>query len=485
MTAPAIARILPNGVVAASPAATEEPYPPASLWKGVKWSLAYVGFLAYIFVVTTYRLPLGTEAMGLALAALPLEKGRFRLPGIALWCLLLLLWASTGLVTSQYPDIVWDALIEYGKICLIVVAAENTIRSRSRLRLFLVLFLAFFAFFPVRGALFNFFIYGEKAGGRAIWNKIYSNPNDLGAFCLLQLSLAIGIVYTERKGIVRYAAILGLMVVPFLLLLTQSRGAFIGGALFLVVALRTQKKVFRFIGIGALAGSIIFAFTPASVWQRLGTLQTVAQDDLNETNDKGSARQRYEIWKVARTIAAEHPVFGIGLGTYQTVHKIYAMRPEFDPTARGPRDTHSTYLNLLAEVGAIGLAFFMGLVISTLVKAERVRRRAAKRLYRASMQLLYLEVGLVAFLISGIFGTYPFIVFTYVHIVIITAATRLLEDELRHLPPAGRPVALGAAPAATPAAAAPAAAAPAQRPLGEIHRAPVPVDWSYRHGGPR
>lgn len=482
MTAPAIARIIPNGPVPARPAASEEPYPPKSLFKGVRWSLAYIGFLAYIFVVTSYRLPVGTEAMGLALVALPLEKGRFRLPGIALWCLVLLGWSSTGLVTSQYPNIVWDALIEYGKICLIVIAAENTIRSRSRLRLFIVVFLAFFAFYPVRGALFNFFIYGEKAGGRAIWNKIYSNPNDLGAFCLLHLSLAIGVVYTERKGLVKWGAILGLLVVPFLLLLTQSRGAFIGGAIFLLVALRTQKRVMRFVGIGALAGGLIFAFTPASVWQRLGTLQTVAQDDLAETRDNGSARQRYEIWRVARAIAADHPFFGTGLGTYQTMHKIYAMRPEFDPFARGPRDTHSTYLNLLAEVGAIGLACFLALVVTTLMKAERVRRRAMKRMYRSAMQLLYLEAGLVAFLIAGIFGTYPFIVFTYVHIVIITAATRLLDEELRRPVPMGAPLMVATPPGgATPAT----VAVAAQRPLGEIHRAPVPVDWSHERGGLR
>lgn len=479
MTAPALLRpVTPGAVAPGAPPldpGSAEPYPPTSVFGGVRWSLAFIGFVAYVFVVTSYRLPIGTEAMGLALLALPLERTRFRLPNVALWALALLAWASTGLATSPWPNTVWDALIEYGKICLIIIAAENTIRTRARFRFFIIAFLAFFAFYPVRGALFNFFIYGEKVGGRAIWNKIYSNPNDLASFCLLQLSLAIGIVYTERKGLVRLAAKAGLLVLPFVVLLTQSRGAFIGGTVFVIVALRTQKRVFRFLAMGLLAGGLIFAFTPDSVWKRLGTIQTVAADDLSDADDQGSAQQRYEIWKVARTIASEYPVFGVGLGTYPLAHKIYSLRPEFRPTARGPRDTHSTYLNLLAETGFIGLLCFLGMVLSTFVRAERVRRRARSVRPRAAMQLLYLETGLAAYLVAGIFGTYPFIVFTYIHLVIVTVATRLLADDLRQPLPAMTPALLPSTVAAS--------APPPQRALGEIHRAPVPVDFGS--GGPR
>jgi O-antigen ligase len=152
------------------------------------------------------------------------------------------------------------------------------------------------------------------------------------------------------------------------------------------------------------------------------------QDEGVKVNDEGSARQRLEIWKVARTIVAENPLTGVGLGAYPNAHYVYAQRPIFDPTALGRRDTHSTYLNLMAETGIPGFIIFMTILAVTLVDAERTRRRVKASQPQRALQLYYMEAGLLAYLIAGIWGSYGEIVLTYLYLALMSVATQLLKS---------------------------------------------------------
>ena len=96
--------------------------------------------------------------------------------------------------------------------------------------------------------------------------------------------------------------------------------------------------------------------------------------------------------------------------------------------ARGHRDTHNTYLNWFAETGAPGLALFLGLVIVTMTRAEKARRRFRLTRQRAASQLFYLEIGMLAYLFAGFFGTLGHLTFTYVHLSLIAIATSLIAE---------------------------------------------------------
>ena len=109
--------------------------------------------------------------------------------------------------------------------------------------------------------------------------------------------------------------------------------------------------------------------------------------------------------------------------------------PTVDPTgiSRGRRDTHSTYFNLAAEVGLIGTMLFGALVLGILLHAERTRRRCRQFLPRSAQQLLYLELGLIGFLVAGIFGSYSKISFLYLHMGLIYSVTAACEEDLNRL----------------------------------------------------
>lgn len=412
----------------------------SALLKQVRWSLGLFAFLVYVYVVTSYRVPLGTAAMSTALVALPLEPGRFRLSPVVAWTLALLGWAILGWGTSEYSAAVGTNLIDFAKVCAVILVAVNVVTTRTRLRLFLLVYLGAFALYPVRGALFNYFLYHGTFMGRAVWNYIYANPNDLAGFCLLQFSLVAGVLVVERQRWIRMLAKIGMVLLPLLIVLTGSRGGFIALIAFVLIAFRKYAAQLTKLAAIAVVGAIILVTVPNGIWNRLGTIRDVDQaKPTSQTEDESSTAQRLEIWKVASTIALENPVTGVGLGAYPMAHYAYAQRPEFDPIAFGRRDAHSTYLKFAAEMGVVGLAIFLGLIISTFKDAERARRAALRTHPQFATQLFYMEAGLAAYLVAAIWASWGTLVFTYLHIALIQVASRLLKDDVAAQPlPAAR-----------------------------------------------
>ena len=399
---------------------------------GVRWTVTLVGFLLYLLVITSYRLPVGDIAIAIALAGIVLQDSSVRFPAYLRWLAAFLIWSAVAGLQSSFPDLVTPQLVTVLKMTLIVFVAANALQTRGQVRLFMVFFLGCFALFPLRGAMFNFFLYRNDMDGRAIWNQLYSNPNDLGAIALLQLSMAVALVASEKKGWVRWAALAGVIVIPMLILMTQSRGVFLGLVVFLAIAFAGQRRRFRFVVIVGTIAVILAALAPGNVWGRLGTMRhATSTSTLDEVDgEDGSARQRYEIWRVAFKMIGDHPLAGVGLGAYKVNHERYALDPEFNPTAQGGRDTHSLYFNVLAETGYPGLVLYLGMVLSVGLAAERTRRQCKRVHESAARQLLLLEAGLVAFLAAAVFGSLPYLPHFLLHLVLLSALVILYRKDL-------------------------------------------------------
>ena len=369
------------------------------------WSIAFIAFLVYVFVVVSFRVPIGTAAMATALITMTLEAKQLRIPAAARWAIGLWVWALIGWPVSDYRDLVEKGLLDFAKVCAVLLVAINVISTRNRLRVVLLVLLGTFALYPVRGALFSYFIYGGNIMGRAAWNFIYLNPNDLAGFCLLMFSLVAGVLVTERAKWMRLGAAAGMLVLPFVVVLTGSRAGFIALSVFVLVAFgKHVLEIKKLLTLAAVAVVIVF-FIPDNLWRRIGTIADVGHASARATaEDESSTAQRLEIWKVAATVTLEHPVVGVGFGAYPAAHSEYAQRPEFDPTARGARDAHSTYLRLAAELGWIGLLIFCAMVFATVHDAERSRRLAKHTQPRLAKQLLYMELGLGAYLVRRDLG---------------------------------------------------------------------------------
>jgi O-antigen ligase len=130
-------------------------------------------------------------------------------------------------------------------------------------------------------------------------------------------------------------------------------------------------------------------------------------------------------------MARDHPLTGVGIGAYKPNHEQYALRPEFNPTAQGGRDTHSLYLNVLAETGFPGFLLYLGMLLTVFIAAERTRRRCRGVLDTAARQILVLEAGLVAFLAAAVFGSLPYLPHLLLHMALLYALSVFYRNQLK------------------------------------------------------
>jgi probable O-glycosylation ligase (exosortase A-associated) len=398
--------------------------------------LIYVAFLWYVAAITTARLPGAKVAIGAAVVGLAMQREPLRFPALLGWFAAFIAWAAIGYPLTHFPEQVQEGLSALGKLWLIALLAANALRTRGQIRFFTIVCLACFALYPLRGTFYNY-LFGHTLFGRALWNFVYANPNDLAALALLQLSMAVGLLATERtKSWVWIAALIGVALLTLLILLTQSRGGIIALGAFAIMVLASRRRRPAVLLASATLAIGLAVIAPTSVWTRMSGLSKVMNaenaKDLQAVDPEGSAEARFETWKVAFKIIGDQPVVGVGLGAYPLAHASYARNEEFDPRVVGERDTHSTVLNVLAETGAPGLLFFLGLLLSTFWKAEGIRKVCRARSPRASMQLLYLEFGLAAFLVAGIFASFAHLSFLYVHVALIWAVGEACRHNLAH-----------------------------------------------------
>jgi O-antigen ligase len=401
----------------------------------VNWTPAFVGLLAYVFVIMTYRLPIGTVVMAGAFVSLLLQRQSLRVPPFLWLFAAWTAWAVVGYMTTPYPDVVRESLIERGKLLLVTFVAINALRTGTQVRYFMLFTLVSYILFPARSTLVNY-VTGNTLLGRAIGPFIYVNPNDLAAVTILMLGPAVALWAEGAPGSpIRRIGLAGAAPLLVIIVLTQSRGAFLALATMalpsaIALARRRPRAVTAFAALVALA----LYLAPGTFWKRIGGLRRgTSVETIGEMDTEGSARQRFAVLQTAIRIIEDHPLVGVGLGAYREANAQYTP-------ALGHLDTHNTYLNVLAETGLAGLALFLGLVASVLRGAREARRRARRALPAQAEMLRWLQYGLCGYFIAGLFGSYSHLTFPYVFLALLWSASQTVRAQCKPVSAAQPPV---------------------------------------------
>jgi O-antigen ligase len=382
--------------------------------------------MLYTAAILTYRLPIGTAAIGGALFFTFVQKGKVRVPPPLVLLLVLSAWLLWICITGS-PYAPWSLelmMSGWPKLLVIFFVALNVIRNRPQARLFLKFLLALFLAFPVRGAIINW-LSGYAPGGRALWNGEFANPNGLAAMCVLQMGIAGGLVVTEpRKSPAWFLGVIGVLVLPMMIIMTASRGGFIALAVFGLLFLLASRQKGRAIVIVTIALLIGFLFAPESALRRFGGIKHLSNtSELGQADPEGSATERYALWAVGVQIIQDHPMYGVG--PYAAP---WAVR-DYWPKA-GIKDLHSVYLTVLAESGPPGLVLYLGIIGLVLNKSRKVRHLARQIEPRTEWQLRCLEISLFAFLVTAVWGAQPYLILFFLQLALMWSVADVTERSL-------------------------------------------------------
>ncbi|MEA3339387.1 MAG: DUF4012 domain-containing protein [Chloroflexota bacterium] len=187
-----------------------------------------------------------------------------------------------------------------------------------------------------------------------------------------------------------------LLLTTFVLLLTQSRMAYVAVALALLLlgaTLGRRPRRIALVVLLLLAGLLIY-YGPDRVGQALfgiPNLESLAQ----ETSWAG----RVEIWRRSLRVIRDHPLTGIGFDTLFPV--IHARYPTFlIPAGHDVTHAHNLFLQTALDLGLPGLAAFVWLLLAFGRMMWQVWRRSESPAGRALAAGLF--SGLVAHLTFGL-----------------------------------------------------------------------------------
>jgi tetratricopeptide (TPR) repeat protein len=172
--------------------------------------------------------------------------------------------------------------------------------------------------------------------------SVFGYPNHLAIFCVFTTLVCAGSLWDARRAELRGHLIF--------------KGPLIAASL-LCVYLASAKGAW--VALGAGLSLLIFRILHSSrrrwAWVWLGLAAAGGIGVAAAASSSDSMTLRFDYWKAAWGVVRAAPATGIGLLNYQDYHG--AHKAEGAPDVKF---AHNDYLQILAELGALGLAAFAG-----------------------------------------------------------------------------------------------------------------------------
>jgi O-antigen ligase len=181
-----------------------------------------------------------------------------------------------------------------------------------------------------------------------------------------------------------------------------------------------RRIVLRLLPVFAVAaGVFMLRLTPENYWNWMKTIE--------DPNNEASAASRFTVAHASWQIFQDYPL-GVGYKNYQYVSPRYLPA---ESLTEGRRSSHNSYFTVLCEMGVQGFVPWSGAILIALFKLRRIRKTSdPKNLRPAEYSAVAIEIGLYAWLVTGLFGdqsnldpAYWFLALTVV-LVRLTQSTR-------------------------------------------------------------
>lgn len=185
--------------------------------------------------------------------------------------------------------------------------------------------------------------------------SVFLNPNIYAEYIVLVTPIIIGQFWAHKDKFKKfiYLGISALMMLN--LLLTFSRGGLLAIAMAAVVFLFFAMR--PLLGFFIPLGLLSINFLPEKIQNRIYSIFNFADS---------STSYRFKMWGITEDLIREHPIVGVGFG-----HKPFKQEFELLIRSMPIFHTHNTYLEIMAETGALGIITFFYCIIASAVNILR------------------------------------------------------------------------------------------------------------------
>jgi len=218
-------------------------------------------------------------------------------------------------------------------------------------------------------------------------------------------------------------------------LLTYSRGGLIAlvSIIILIVLLRFIK--FRYLVI-LLVGAVLVTLAVPNFAVRLTKLQNITLSGLfNKNSTSGiesadsSVQGRATEMISSALMFADYPLFGVGPGNYAVHYQEYAPKVGFEVKV-ADRQAHTLYGGIAAENGLLGIICFLLILYLPLRDLYNNRPALLESNFLQASIMTGLFLGIIAYMVTGIFLHANFIRFFWLIMGIAGAAVNIYQSGL-------------------------------------------------------
>src|SRR6267143_1135944 len=282
-------------------------------------------------------------------------------------CFLLLLGAmSIGAVTAVNNYSAYQALTAMAiNLLCICIPLIHFIDSLRKIRIFVNLLIVVFLYVGV-WAIFN-------GGNGPAGSAGAQDENYTSAMMCIGLPLAyFSIPLTDRHAVKMFYGV-ALGVYATAVVVSFSRGGFVGlvgVVLFCILNSPRKKQALIALVIGAL---LVLMVAGPSYWEEMETIT-----DTKEA----TADLRLELWTIAWRMLVSNPLLGVGPGNFRWNAGDYQSVEQLEKIGHSITNSvvvHSTYFEILSELGLVGGTLFVTILFRTFKDLRRIRSDARIR----------------------------------------------------------------------------------------------------------
>ena len=262
-----------------------------------------------------------------------------------------------------------NAAIEFSKMIIIIGFAYKILNTQKHLEWSLLTYIVGSAYIG-----YEALVVGRNFNSRVEGIGLIDAPeaNGTAAAIVATLPLIVYFLWQGNRKVNIAMIILGPLIVNGLILI-NSRGAFLGAAIGIIVfmlpmffskfQIKNQKAAALGLALLGIVGLVVLV--DSTFIERMVSL-------TNSEDETASGSYRVHIWMETFDILADYP-FGVGARGYELLSSFY-ISEEFN--TRKYRAVHSIWFQTLAEIGWHGFVIFCFLVYSSFRSLILVKKRS-------------------------------------------------------------------------------------------------------------
>jgi putative inorganic carbon (hco3(-)) transporter len=397
----------------------------AQKWRQNSWVMQWADQIGLLLLLLMFGLApfVSTALVGLLLFACACYWGLLTLSdesrsGLTPIHLVVLLYWGIATVATALSPAKTAALVGWGKLTLYMLGFAlmvRVLRSPRYRNLLITVYLLVALAVSVKGIQQS--LYGAEA--LATWvdtqsslantTRVYSylgNPNLLAAYLVPAIALSVAAIFTWRRWTAKVLAAVMVVVNSYCLIVTYSRGGWIGFVVLGFVLLILLVHWFSIylpqfwrvwtmplvLGISAVAVLMAVLFVEP-VRDRVASIFVGREDSSNN--------YRINVWSGVLKMIHDRPLIGIGPGN-SVFNKVY---PHYQLTGFSALSAYSVFLEVMVETGAIGFTCFLWLLLVTFNQGWTQLQRLRQTANREGFWLMAAIAAMLGMLSHGLVDT--------------------------------------------------------------------------------